>query len=83
MKDFLGQDLAEGDNVIYVLQGYREFRVGTIKRFTPCFVIIEQQGTTSRPVSNTIKQKPGQVVKVTKEQLLCREAQKRAQAAKP
>ena len=35
MKDFLGQELALGDYVIYMKQHYREFGMGKIVKFTP------------------------------------------------
>lgn len=40
MRDYLGNLLEVGDIVIYVLQGYREFRKVTIDRFTECYVIL-------------------------------------------
>ncbi len=58
MKDFLGEALAIGDEVVFVLQGYREFRRGTIYAFTPKNVRIKYHGFAE------ILQHPTQVIKV-------------------
>lgn len=33
--DFLNVTLAQGDHVVFIQNGYREFSVGTISRVTP------------------------------------------------
>jgi uncharacterized phage-like protein YoqJ len=49
MKDFLGNELAVGNKVIYMQQGYREFRIGTIEKFTKHYVILEKDAPRQLP----------------------------------
>lgn len=62
MKDYLGNLLEVGDVVIYVLQGYREFRKAKIDRFTECYVVLS--GTAP-------KQLPSQLILFKKGKDLC------------
>ena len=63
MKDFLKQELAVGDKVVFIQPGYREYMVGTIARFTAKFVVIEYLPYNSSYVRE-LKQPPCQLVKV-------------------
>lgn len=63
MKDFLKQELAVGDKVVFIQPGYREYMVGTIKRFTAKFVVIEYWPYSGSYVRE-LKQTPCQLVKV-------------------
>ena len=40
MRDFIGNKLEIGDEVIYQKQDYREFSTGLVLRFTKCYVYI-------------------------------------------
>lgn len=60
MKDYLGNDLQVGDEVVYVELGYRNFKKGKIARFTAKFVFIKEGK------SMEIKQKPEQLIKIIK-----------------
>ena len=66
MKDFLGKDLAVGDEVVYMKLKYRELEKGKIARMTKHFVFVDrmsEKGTTYNP--DQIKQEPYQVVKIS------------------
>lgn len=62
-KDFMGQELAIGDTVVFIVPNYRELVKGTVVRFTDCFAVI----TYIRPrytTPSSIKQTGEQLVKV-------------------
>lgn len=60
MKDYLGNDLQVGDEVVYVQLGYRNFQKAIISRFTDKFVFIKEGK------SREIKQAPNQLIKIIK-----------------
>lgn len=55
--DYLGNEIAAGDIVIYMLPNYREFRKGTIAKVTGCYIFL----------TNTLKQLHSQVILFKKE----------------
>lgn len=64
-KDFLGQELLVGDEVAYMLVGYRDFRRGVISK------INEKKLTISRKLSvypflEKVQQFHNQVIKINK-----------------
>jgi hypothetical protein len=62
-KDFLGQVIKAGDEVVYARSGYREFKVGKILKLTPTGARIE---TSKNPYSGeplTFFQTFSQIVK--------------------
>lgn len=65
MKDFVGQDLAVGDTVVYMQVGYRSLKTANVIKITPKMVILRRVGC-SDPFYN-VKQYHSQVVKVPKE----------------
>ena len=68
MKDYLGNKLEVGDEVIYITPGYRDFTKGVITRFTKFYVFIKQERETRGGTINpyTIKQTPSQLIKIIK-----------------
>ncbi len=62
-KDFLGKELKVGDEVVFVLLGYREFRRGTVKKLTPKTLIVEQSAA-SGSYNRETKQFHNQVIKL-------------------
>lgn len=58
MKDFLGQKLEIGDDVVFMQINYRTLKMGKIIKFTPKMVEIDYDGREQ------IKQLPTQVVKI-------------------
>lgn len=65
--DFLGNTLNVGDEVVLVRPNYREFIVGTISKFTQCYVFVELPGKYCHEV---IKQSPSQLIKKEKNGVL-------------
>ena len=64
MKDFLGNELAVGDDVVMMLPGYRSFRKGTIHRFTKCYAVVRYKSMSGTKLYDSeIKQEPSQLVK--------------------
>lgn len=61
MKDYLGMDLEVGDPVIFIDRRCREYRKGTISRFTRVYVIVDYMQYN---VNNQIKQSPAQLIKI-------------------
>jgi len=61
-KDFLGRDLHEGDNVVFMQLTYRSFLKGVIRRVTPKMVIIEHTRTNMHCLES--RQLHKQVVKI-------------------
>jgi hypothetical protein len=72
MKDYLGNILEIGDEVAFILPGYREFTRGVITKFTRCFVMIDRNvdlsGRPASPASwvRSIKQTPDQLIQIPK-----------------
>jgi hypothetical protein len=68
MKDFLGNQLEVGDEVVFIVPGYRELTRGIITKFTKCFVFIEKHNPNQIRAAwqETIKQTPEQLVKINK-----------------
>lgn len=62
MKDFLGVDMAVGDDVCFVQVGYRNLMIGTIIKATDKTIIIEHERTNTG--STKSKQFHGQVTKI-------------------
>ena len=63
MRDYLGNELEIGDEVIGVLPNYREFVRGFVIAFTPQKVRIEYRWGLSR---NLLLQDPSQLIIVNK-----------------
>lgn len=61
-KDFLGQELNIGDEVVFIQLGYRNLLRGKIKKITEKTVLIEHKKTNT--YSTETKQFPSQVVKI-------------------
>lgn len=62
MKDFLGNELQVGDNVVFVQLGYRNLCKGVISKMTPKTIMITH--TMTNTCSTETKQFPNQVVKI-------------------
>lgn len=62
MCDYLERELNIGDDVLLIEPGYRNYKVGTIKRFTKMYCIVEYK--TDYGSINTIKQKGRQLIKI-------------------
>jgi hypothetical protein len=60
MKDFLGNELQIGDYVVVMCQGYREFTVFRIQKFTPKCVKLVRNADWKK----TFVQYPYQVIKI-------------------
>jgi uncharacterized Zn ribbon protein len=63
MKDFVGNELAVGDEVILVKPRYREFVKGNILKMTAQTVFLEYMHQNYRC---EVKQDPSQLIKVVK-----------------
>lgn len=63
-KDFLGNDLTVGDEIIFTELRYRNFLRGKVKKLTPQMVFIEYD--CGKYGSTIIKQAHEQVIKVEK-----------------
>ena len=61
MKDFLGNELQVGDNVVFVQLGYRNLLKGVVSKITPKTILITHAMTNT--CSTETKQTPSQVVK--------------------
>lgn len=61
MKDFLGRELAEGDKVIFITPGYRDYSTGRIERFTKCYAVVAYK---RGQWVESIKQTGDQLIKV-------------------
>ena len=57
-KDFIGNELAVGDEIVFMTISYRDLRKGKIIKITPKMVIIDYG------CRKTIKQNHDQVVKI-------------------
>jgi hypothetical protein len=60
-KDFFGQELAIGDEVVFCSQGYRQMKIGRIEKFTPKRVTVrysEHQWGTYTTVTEFLIKKP-------------------------
>jgi hypothetical protein len=64
MKDFLNQELAIGDHVILIQDGYRSYDVGVIEKFTPKQIRVKINSYLGSKM-----QYPVQLVKILPEQL--------------
>ena len=62
MKDFLGNELNVGDNVVFMQKSYRNFMKGKIIRITTCTVIVQHDETNV--CSTETKQTGDQVIKI-------------------
>lgn len=62
MKDFLGNELNIGDEVVFITPGYRDYTKGKILYFTSQFVRIESDKIHKKG----IKQTPNQLIKIIK-----------------
>lgn len=66
-KDFLGNELSLGDEVVFVQQNYRNYLRGHIVAFTPKNVRVSFIGDSRYPSSiNEILQQDSQLIKVMK-----------------
>lgn len=65
MKDFLGNELAVGDEVVLIRPNYRQLVKAKINRFTKCFVILDYVDAKHRSLVDTFKQTPDQMIKVS------------------
>jgi hypothetical protein len=59
MKDFLGQKLEIGDDVVYTMAGYKSLQRGTVIKFCKKMVEIERSDKKERK-----HEYPGQTVKI-------------------
>ena len=64
MKDFLGNDLEVGDEVVFMFLKYRSLGKGVIIKITPKTILIEHPHFNMPNYTTTTKQFPNQVVKV-------------------
>ncbi len=64
LKDFLGQDLEVGDEVVFIQLRYRNLLKGTIIKMTPKTILIAHERTNVG--STQTKQFPEQVVRINK-----------------
>ena len=62
MKDFLGNELNIGDEVVFVQLGYRNLLKGHITKMTEKTILISHDKTNT--CSTETKQTPSQVVKI-------------------
>jgi peroxiredoxin len=62
MKDFLGNELNVGDDVVIMQKSYRNFIKGKIIRITKCMVIVQHDETNV--CSTETKQTFDQVIKI-------------------
>jgi phage gp45-like len=62
MKDFLGNDLKIGDDVVFVQLGYRNLLKGKIAKITEKTILIHHDKTNT--CSTKTKQFPEQVIKI-------------------
>ena len=66
MKDFLGNELAIGDRVVFITPGYRSLGFGEVLKFTKCYVSISQLNKSTSQYLRTLRQTPDQLIKVPK-----------------
>ena len=65
-RDFLGNELNVGDEVIYVEKGYRNFAKGRISRITPNqTVILDIIHPNIANYATTLKQTGSQLIKIS------------------
>lgn len=64
-KDYLGQELAIGDEVIFITPNYRTFTKAVVIGFTKMYVRIEFRWLGRRDAENCL-QSPEQLIKVPK-----------------
>lgn len=64
MKDFLGNELFVGDEIVFVQLSYRNLLKGIIKEITPKTILISHAETNTCGIET--KQFPDQVVKIGK-----------------
>lgn len=64
MKDFLGNELVIGDEVVFVQLGYRNLFKGIIIKCTAKTILIKHKKTNT--CSTETKQFPEQVIKIMK-----------------
>jgi len=64
-KDFLGNELTIGDQVIYMERGYRELDIGTIVKLTKCKVMVQPRITTTGWQRSVLTQDKKNVVKIS------------------
>jgi hypothetical protein len=62
MKDFLGNELKIGDEVVFVQLHYRNLLRGTIKNMTAKTILISHKATNNYQMET--KQSPDQVIKI-------------------
>jgi hypothetical protein len=62
-QDFLGVTIQEGDSVVLIEPGYRNFVKGSVTRFTPKFVIVKFKNHNN--YEKEIKQTGDQLVVVS------------------
>lgn len=63
-KDYLGNIINTGDEVIYITLGYREFSKGIVIGFSECFVYVDKIPILFKGKLNQIKQQPQQLIKI-------------------
>lgn len=66
MKDFLGNDLEIGDEVVFMFLTYRSLGKGRIVKFTPKTILIEHQHPNLSNYTTKTKQFPNQVIKINR-----------------
>jgi len=68
MKDYLGNEIEIGDNVVAIMPDYRMFVKGVVYQFTPQKVRIEYYYNFSgnKQSSRTILQEPDQIICINK-----------------
>lgn len=64
-KDFLGQELLVGDEVAYMLVGYRDFRRGVISKINEKKLTISRK-LSAYPFLEKVQQFHNQVIKINK-----------------
>jgi len=64
MKDFLGNCLEVGDEVVFVQLGYRNLMKGVVEKIMPKTILIKHQKTNT--CSTETKQFANQVIKINK-----------------
>lgn len=67
MKDFLGQEIKIGDEVIFIEKDYRNLKIGRIKSASDKMLVVEYERSYYGHGGTEMKQYHNQVVKIKRD----------------
>lgn len=64
MKDFLGNDINVGDNIVLIMPNYRSLTKGVVKSMSAKMIVVEHDHPNISNHKTETKQFPEQVIKI-------------------